>query len=67
MEEIRIVHQDRNLKIVRLPTKENNKHKYRIEMTTGLRSKTYEEYCANDSEAFKISWLKLKDLQEKEL
>ena len=67
MEEIKIVHQDRNMKIVRLPTKENNKYKYRIEMTTGRVSKSYEEYCTSDSEAFKISWLKLKDLQEKEL
>lgn len=67
MDEIKIVHQDRNLKIVRLPTKKNNKYKYRIEMTTGLVSKTYEEYCTSDSEAFKISWLKLKDLQKKEL
>jgi hypothetical protein len=66
MEENKIIHQDRNFKIVRLPTKENNKYKYRIEMTTGLVSKTYEEYCASDSEAFKISWLRLKDLQRKE-
>ena len=67
MDENRIVHQDRNLKIVRLPTKKNNKYKYRIEVTNGRVSKSYEEYCASDSEAFKISWLKLKDLQEKEL
>lgn len=58
------IHQDRNMKITRLSAKKGNNYKYKIEVTTGRVSRSCEEYCVSDSEAFKICWLKLKELQQ---
>jgi len=62
-----IIHQDRNMRITRLSAKKDNNYKYRIEVTTGRATQSYEKHCVSDSEAFRICWLKLKELQKKEL
>mgnify|MGYP003394102062 CR=1 FL=1 len=66
MKQEMIIHQDRNMRITRLLAKRGNECKYKIEVTTGRATQSYEKYCASDGEAFKICWLKLKELQRKE-
>jgi len=60
MDEFKVVYQDRILKINKCLTE--NGYKYKIEITTGLFSRSWEEYFSQDEEAMRSANQKFSNL-----
>lgn len=65
MDEFKIVYQDRILKITRMLPIEKG-CKYKIEITTGFFSRSWEEYFSNDGEAIRSANQKFNNLGERQ-
>jgi hypothetical protein len=60
MDEFKVVYQDRILKINKCLAE--NGYKYKIEITTGLLSRSWEEYFSQDEEAMRSANQKFSNL-----
>jgi predicted DNA-binding antitoxin AbrB/MazE fold protein len=65
MDEFKIVYQDRILKITRMLSLEKG-CKYKIEITSGSFSRSWEEYFSNDEEAIRSANQKFSNLGERQ-
>jgi hypothetical protein len=64
MDRFKVIYQDRILKVTRCLTEKGCK--YKIEMTTGLFSKSGEEYFSQDEEAIRSANQKFSNLGERQ-
>lgn len=64
MDEFKVVYQDRVLKVTRMPRLEKG-YKYKIEITNGLFSRSWEEYFSNNEEAIRSAKQKFSNLDER--
>ena len=65
MDEFKVVYQDRILKITRMPRLEKG-YKYKIEITNGFLSRSWEEYFNEDQGAIRSAKQKFSNLGEKQ-
>lgn len=65
MSELKIIYQDRILKVTRILQLEKG-YKYKIEITNGLFSRSWEEYFSNDEEAIRSANQKFSNLGERQ-
>jgi len=65
MDEFKVVYQDRILKVTRILQLEKG-YKYKIEITSGLWSRAWEEYFSQDEEAIRSANQKFNNLRERQ-
>lgn len=63
MDGFKVIYQDRILKVTRYLTEKG--YKYKIEITNGLFSRSWEEYFTEDEEAIRSAKRKFSALSEK--
>jgi hypothetical protein len=65
MAELEVVYQDRILKVTRM-LQLGKRCKYKIEITNGFLSRSWEEYFSNDEEAIRSANQKFSNLGERQ-